>query len=130
MINEYPAGYMLRIKAVDGIIFLAGLSTLAIPALFNFYPGDIDTTVHVTLGALVAVCAVFRVLVAYGSAWLEVVLCVLGIFIFMLPRWMHMSYDPRYATVHLALGAVIAVLAIISGLMTFAQLRSQRSTSA
>jgi len=123
MINEYPAGYMLRIKAVDGIIFLAGLCTLAIPALFHIYPGDIDTTVHVTLGALVALCAVFRVLVAYGSAWLEVVLCVLGAFIFMLPHWMHMSYDPHYATPHLVLGAVIVVLAIISGLMTFVQLR-------
>ena len=130
MLNEYPAGYMNRIKAVDALIFLAGLTILATPAIFHFYPGAIDTSVHITIGALVAVPAIFRVLVAYGSAWLEVVMFVLGFFTFMLPKWMHMSYDPKYNTLHLALGIAIMVLCAISAIMTFAELKKHRPAAA
>ena len=111
---------------LDAIIFLAGACLLAIPAIMGFYPGAIDTTVHVTLGSLICVCAVFRVLVAYGSAWLEIVLCVLGILTLLLPFSMHMRWDPHYNFLHLADGAVVVALSILSALMTFAQLRKIR----
>jgi glucose-6-phosphate-specific signal transduction histidine kinase len=123
MTDEYPAGYMLRIKVLDAIIFLIGLSLLATPAVFGFFPGAFDTTVHVTLGALISVCAVFRILVAYGSAWLEVVLCVLGVLTFFLPCFMHQYWHPQYATPHMIAGAVVVLVSVISGAMTFAYLR-------
>jgi hypothetical protein len=126
MLNEYPAGYVNRIKALDALLFLAGIIILATPAILHFYPGSIDTTVHITIGMLIAVPAIFRVLVAWGSAWLEVVMFVLGFFTFMLPRWMHMSYDPKYNTLHLAVGAAVMVITFISAIMTFAELRKHR----
>jgi hypothetical protein len=129
MINEYPAGYVNRIKAVDAIIFLAGLIVLAGPAIFGFYPGAIETTVHITLGALIATCAVFRVLVAWGSAWLEIVLCALGVLTFLLPKFMHLSYDPKYNTLLMVTGAVIIVFSLISALMTFGELKKHRQTA-
>jgi hypothetical protein len=129
MNQSYPSGYVTRIKAIDSILFLAGLIVLAVPVLFHMYPGDIDVTVHVTLGALIAVPAIFRVLVAWGSAWLEVVIFVLGFFTLMLPKWMYMSYDGRYNTLHLAVGGVVMVLALISGIMSFAELRKHREAT-
>ena len=126
MTNEYPPAYILRIKAIDTISFLIGLVMLAIPAVHRFFPGDIDTTVHVALGCLIAVCAIFRVLVAWGSAWLEIVLFFLGLLVFLLPTFMHMRYEPHYHTVHMIAGAVLMAVSVISALMTFAQLRTNR----
>ena|ERR1035437_952623 len=128
MTNEYPAGYIVRIKIIDFLAFLIGLALLAIPAIHRFFPGDIDTSVHVAMGALVAVCAIFRVMVAWGSLWLEIVLAFLGFLTMRLPAFMHMQYDPHYNTVHLALGCLLMALAVISGLMTFFELQKSRRT--
>ena len=125
---EYPAPHITRIKILDSLIFLAGLFILAYPAIHNFYPGDIDTTVHVALGCLITVCAAFRVLVAYGSAWLEIVLIVLGLITYRLPHFMHMQWNDHYALAHLIAGVAIIALALISALLTFSQLRKLAPT--
>src|SRR4051812_32399775 len=59
---EYPKSYATKIMALDAISFLIGVGLGASPFLRGILPGDIDTTVHVTLGALIAAMAVFRVL--------------------------------------------------------------------
>ena len=127
MTNEYPASHILAIKVLDGLSFIVGLALLAIPVIHRFYPGDFDTTVHVTLGSLIAVCAIFRVLVAFGSAWLEIVLCALGVLTFSLPHLMHKRFDAHYNYVHLALGISLIALSIISGVFTFFELNRRRS---
>jgi hypothetical protein len=127
MTNEFPPSHILITKILDGILFLAGLFVLAIPAVHHFSPGDIDTSVHIALGSLIAICAIFRVLVAYGSAWLDIVLFVLGTLVFLLPHFMHMKYDPHYHTVHTILGALIMLLSALSAVFTFLQLSKSRT---
>jgi hypothetical protein len=124
MSEEYPPAYVLKIKALDTIIFLAGLAVLAAPIIFRFFPGDLDTTVHATFGAMITTCAVFRILVAYGSAWLEIVLCALGLLTFLLPKFMHMSHDNMYNTFHMLAGGIIILLSLVSAVFTFAHLRT------
>src|SRR3954466_15529284 len=81
METRYPHSHVLRTMALDGLIFIIGASLALSPFLFyylrrdpHFFPGDIDTTSHVALGALIGTLAIFRVAVAYGSLWVEIVL--------------------------------------------------------
>jgi hypothetical protein len=108
----------MKVMALDSLSAIIGLVLLVWPFVERTFPGDIDTTAHVALGALIATAAVFRVLVAYGSLWLEVVLGALGIITWCMPRVQHMAWNPRYATVHVVAGGLIVALALISGAIT------------
>ena len=125
MQSEYPRSHMTRTMLLDGLIVVIGLFMLSMPFIGyfvhhdpHFYPADVDTTSHVALGALIATLAVFRVLVAYGSLWVEVCLFVLGLLVFSLPRIMVMQWHHEYNTTHMLAGGAVMALSVISGLMT------------
>ncbi|HVT79776.1 MAG TPA: hypothetical protein VHM90_03895 [Phycisphaerae bacterium] len=123
---EYPKSHMMKIMGLDMIIFLIGLLLAASPFATRAFPGDIDTTSHVALGALIAVLAIFRVLVAYGSIWIDIVLIAFGVITLSMPRIMHMMYDGTYNTAHLVLGAVIIVFSLISMFLTLPVMKQVR----
>ena len=60
----YPKSHIRRIMALDSLIALLGLTLLLSPFANHAFPGDIDTTAHVALGALIATIAIFRALLA------------------------------------------------------------------
>ena len=121
---EYPRGYVTRIMAIDAVTTLIGLFIAVMPFALGWYPGAFDTTVHVTLGVLIAALGAFRVLLAYGSVWLEIVLIPLGILVLRLPHFMHHEgWDPKYTDTHIAAGAIVIIAAIISGLMTMVEMK-------
>ncbi|HEY4330007.1 MAG TPA: hypothetical protein VGN88_09745 [Phycisphaerae bacterium] len=116
--HNYPKSHVLKIKALDGIIFVIGLAMGVGPFALRTLPGSPETTAHVTLGALIAVFSVFRVLVAYGSFWIEVPLFFLGLIILCLPLIFHMQWNAPYNTAHLAGGGIIMACALISAVIT------------
>jgi hypothetical protein len=118
MLSEYPKAHMTRVMGLDALIFIVGLATLVSPLLMGDYPADIDTTAHVALGALIAVLAVFRVLIAYGAVWIEVCLFFLGLIVLRMPAMTHMQWDPKYNTGHLVAGGAVMVLSVISAALT------------
>jgi heme/copper-type cytochrome/quinol oxidase subunit 4 len=120
-----PLSYVIRIAFVDAIITVIGLSIWLTPLFAGFYPGAFDTTVHVALGALITALSFFRVTLAYLSAWVEIVLIALGILVLRIPHFMHMEWNSKYTMGHMAAGGAIIVLAAISGLMTWVQLKKQ-----
>jgi hypothetical protein len=121
---DYPRGYVTRIMAIDAIITLVGLFIAAMPFAMGWYPGAFDTTVHVAVGVLIATLGAFRVLLAYGSSWVEIVLIPLGIIVLRLPHFMHHEgWDPKYTNTHVAAGAIVIIAAIISGLMTTIEMK-------
>jgi hypothetical protein len=122
-----PLNYVLRIAFADAIITVIGLCIWLTPVFAGFYPGAFDTTVHVTLGALVTALAFFRVTLGYLSAWIEIVLIVLGLLILRIPHFMNMEWNSKYTMGHVSAGAAIIILAVISGLMTFVQLRKMKA---
>jgi len=124
---EYPKSHMMKIMGLDMIIFLIGLLLAASPFAARAFPGDIDTTSHVGLGALIATLAIFRVLVAYGSIWIDIVLIAFGLITLSMPRIMHMMYDARYNTAHLVLGAIIIVFSLISMFLTLPVIKQTRN---
>ena len=125
MERTYPKGHITRTMALDGMIFLIGLAMLAGPFVSRTFPGSLDTTDHVALGALIATLAIFRVAVAYGSIWIEVVLFVLGLVTFCLPRILHMQWSPHYNTGHLVGGGLIMVLSVLSAALTWPVLKQR-----
>lgn len=120
---HYPKSYAARIMVPDAIIFIIGVALMGFPFAKGYLPGDFDTTVHVGLGALIAVLSVFRVLLAYGSSWPEIPTCFLGFLVFMLPTYMHQHWNPAYATPHMAAGIIVMVLSALSFLMTTVEMR-------
>jgi len=123
---EYPRSHVTRTMILDGLIFLIGLALLATPLIGHFYPGDIDTSSHVALGAAIATLAVFRVLLAYGSVWVEVILFFLGLIAMSMPAIMHKSWMHDYTLAHHLGGIGIMLLSVISGLLTLAAAKHTR----
>ena len=121
----YSKSHIMKIMGLDALTCIIGLVLAASPFAMRHYPGDIDTTVHVALGALIATPAAFRMLVAYGSLWVEVVLFFLGLIVLRLPAMMNMQWDGQYRTAHLAAGAAIMVLSVISLLLTIPVLKKK-----
>ncbi len=115
---DYPKSHVVKIMGLDMLIFLIGLLLAAGPFAEQKFPGDFDTTVHVAVGALVAVLAIFRVLVAYGSIWIDIVLIAFGVITMSLPRIQHMMWNPQYNMAHLAAGGAIIVLSLGSLFLT------------
>jgi cytochrome b561 len=109
--------------ALDSLSALLGLVLLAAPFAQHAFPGDIDTTVHVTLGTLLTTLAAFRALLAYGGLWLEALLFIGGILTFLMPRIMHMQWHHPYNSAHLAIGTAIMLLSLLSAALTVPQLR-------
>jgi hypothetical protein len=128
MPTTYPQSHMVKVMILDGLIFCAGLMALATPIIHGFFPGDVDTTAHVAIGALVCLLAAFRVLLAYGAAWMEPPLFVLGLITVCLPRIMHMRWDEQYAMGHYIFGGAIMALAVISVLLTIPAARKAHAT--
>jgi hypothetical protein len=116
--DNYSSGYVMRIMALDAITTIIGLSVWVAPFALGWYPGGFTTTLHVALGALITTLGAFRVLLAYRSEWVEIVLLVLGLFVFLLPHWLHMEWNGNYTTAHRIGGGVVMAVAVISGLMT------------
>jgi hypothetical protein len=118
-------GHMVRIMALDTLSTIVGLAVWLAPfalgfnrAMGTFYRGGYDTMLHVTFGALIATLAAFRVLLAYRSAWVEIVLFVLGLFVCLLPHWLHMEWNATYTTALWVGGGVVMGVALIGGIMT------------
>jgi len=108
----------MKIMILDGLIFLGGLMCLATPVIHGMFPGDIDTTAHVALGALICVLAAFRVLLGYGAAWMEIPIFAFSLIAFMMPRIMHMQWEGHYNHGHMVVGGLMMVLSAISLLVT------------
>jgi len=125
MSRQYPQSHITKVMVLDGLIFLCGLMALATPLIHGFYPADIETTSHVALGALICVLSVFRVLLAYGAAWMELPIFALGLIVFMMPRIMHMRWEEHYNHGHLIFGGAVMVLAVISALVTIPQIKNK-----
>jgi hypothetical protein len=114
----YEKSHMMKVMALDTLTCIIGLLVAAYPFITTLYPGDIDTTSHIALGMLIAAPAAFRVLTAYASLWVEVVLAAFGVLVLLMPKIMHMSWDKHYNTAHLAAGGAIIVLSLISLIVT------------
>ena len=106
METEFSRGYVVRIMALDTLSTIVGLAVWLAPFALGWYPGGFTTTLHVTFGALITTLAAFRVMLAYRSAWVEIVLFVLGLFVILLPHWLHMTWNATYATAHCVGGGV------------------------
>ena len=126
MVNEYPRGHVIRIMALNLLVFLIGFMTLITPFLHGDYPGSLQTTDHVTLGALICILAIFRATLAYGSMWIDVCLFVLGFITFMMPTITSMHWDGHYTSTHMMHGGIIMVVAVISAILTVPHLPSRR----
>jgi hypothetical protein len=118
MDRPYPRSHVTMIMGLNALSFLVGLALLVGPFVTGFYPGDIDTTVHAAVGALIATLAVFRMLLGYGSIWLDVVLIALGAITFLLPTFMHMRWNAHYNMGHMVGGGIVVAVAVISLLIT------------
>jgi uncharacterized membrane protein len=126
MINEYSRGHMIRIGALNMIVFLVGLMTVLTPFIGGMYPGDLQTTDHVALGALICVLSIFRATLGFGSIWIDVCLFFLGLITFCMPRIMSMRWDDHYNSTHLMHGGIIMAIAVISIILTVPNLPSRR----
>ncbi len=124
MERTYSKSHILRIAALDSLSALLGLALLAWPFVTHTFPGSGDTTAHVALGSLITVAAAFRVLLAYGSAWLEIPLFAMGFVTAFLPHIQHMQWNHRYLAAHLAAGIALCALAALSGALTIPVLRN------
>ena len=111
MQREYPKGHMTRIMAIDGLVTVIGLALVAFPFVTHIFPGDVDTTVHVALGALIVILSVFRAALGYGAIWIDFCL-------FQLPSIMHMHWSGRYTGFNMAAGGIVMAVAIIACILT------------
>jgi hypothetical protein len=127
MDKSYPKSHVTLIMGLNMITVLIGLSLVAGPFAKGWYPGSFDTTVHVGLGSLIAALGIFRALLGYGSVWLDVVLVALGALVLGLPSFMHMQWNGGYTMAHLAAGAIVIGVAVISALMTVPVIRRMRT---
>ena len=114
----YTKSDMIKIVPLDGLICIIGLILAASPFIKYNFPADIDTTTHVALGMLIATPAAFRVLTAYASLWVEVVLFFLGLIVLRLPVIMHMQWSDEYNLAHLVLGGAVMALSVLSLIVT------------
>jgi hypothetical protein len=119
----YPKSHIVRIAALDSLAALLGLAILAWPFATHTFPGSGDTTAHVALGALIAVAAAFRALLAYGSLWLEIPLFAMGLITALLPRIQHMQWNHSYLVFHVAAGIALCALAALSAALTLPVLK-------
>ncbi len=122
----YPKGHVTRIMALNSISFIIGLAVAAAPFVKHFFPGDVDTTAHVAVGMLIVVLAIFRVLLGYGSTWIDFCLFWLGLIVFQFPSIMHMHWDSAYTGAHMAGGGIVMVIALISFVMTLPVRRAMK----
>jgi hypothetical protein len=122
----YPKGHVTLMMGLNMVTFLIGLMLAASPFAERAYPGDIDTTAHVALGSLIAALAIFRVLVAYGSIWIDVVLMAFGVLTFCMPRIQHMVWNGRYNMVHMVAGGLVILVAVASLFLTLPVIRKAR----
>lgn len=118
MDKTYPKSHMMMIGGLNMLSVLVGLALFAAPFALRWYPGSVDTTVHVSIGALIATAALFRAALGYGSIWLDVVLVAFGVITFMLPKWMHMQWNAGYTTAHMIGGGIVVVVAVVSLIAT------------
>ena len=118
MQNEYSKGHMMRIMGLDAIVCILGLVLAVTPLIRHNFPADIDTTAHVTVGMLVATLAAFRVLLAYGSIWIDIVLIAFGVLALRMPAIMHMQWNAEYSTLHLVCGGGIVALSVLALILT------------
>jgi hypothetical protein len=81
------------------------------------------------LGTLVAVLAFFRLAIAFGSVWVDVVLAALGLITFMLPENMHMQWNANFTLGHRVAGGVIIAIAVVSFVLTKAALSKLPKTA-
>ncbi|MGN6366759.1 MAG: hypothetical protein ACTHN5_00580, partial [Phycisphaerae bacterium] len=100
-------GHMVSIMALDTLSTIVGLAVWLSPFALGWYPGGYNTMLHVTFGALITTLAAFRVMLAYRSAWVEIVLFVLGLFVGLLPHWLHMECNATYTTAHWVGGGIV-----------------------
>jgi hypothetical protein len=115
---EYPKSHVVKIMGLDMLIFLIGVLLAVGPFVERKFPGDFDTTVHIAVGALVAVLAIFRVLVGYGSIWIDVCLIAFGVITAALPKIQHMLWNQQYSVAHWVAGGVIIVFSLIAMMLT------------
>ncbi len=118
---SYPNSYIYRIAIIDSINVLLGLTLIASPFLMGFYPGSIITTTHVALGVLLAVFSLFRVLVAYRAAWVEMLNLTLAIIIGICPWLFHLETIHHYRNLMLSIAGIVLVASLLSALFTAAQ---------
>lgn len=122
---ELPADFDLRVAAPAALNVLIGLALIALPFLQQFYPGcgpgSGQTTIHVALGAVLTVLALFRASLAYRSAWVDGLIAALGILILTLPWTTPMAWSHRYLTQHVAAGGGGVLLALVGAAATLAR---------
>ncbi len=124
--RDYRRSYRATIMIIDGIMTITGLLVLGLVFTWAKTPGDYEVTLHVTFGALIATLSFFRASMGYGAAWPEFVLFVLGLFVFLLPTWIHMLWDGKYTTAHWTAGGIVMVLSVISAIITTLEVRRMR----
>jgi hypothetical protein len=124
--REYRRSYAARILVLDGIMSLIGLGTVLLVFTWAKTPGDFQVTLHVTFGALIFTLGLFRAIMGYGDWWPEVVLFVLGLFVVLLPHWLSMAWDPKYANGHYVAGGIVMVFSVLSALMTMVEMRGRK----
>lgn len=127
MERQYPKSHITRIMAIDGLVLVIGLALIATPFVKHFFPGDVDTTVHVALGALIAVLSFFRLALGYGSIWIDFCLFWLGLIVLRLPVIMHMQWNSGYNTAHLAAGGIVMAVAVLAAILTIPVNRTFKS---
>ena len=91
-------------------------ATLVLAALLGAVNGLLVAVLR--FPALIATLAVFRMLLGYGSIWLDVVLIALGAITFLLPTFMHMRWNAHYNMGHMVGGGIVVAVAVISLLIT------------
>jgi hypothetical protein len=125
MVYEYARGHTIRIMALNMIIFFVGLFTLATPFMHGEFPGALDTTDHVALGALICVLSIFRAVLAFGSIWIDVCLFALGVIVLSMPTIMHMRWEGHYNFSHMLHGLIIMACSFISTILTIPVLKQR-----
>jgi hypothetical protein len=118
MEKTYPRTHVLTIAALNMLGVVIGLALAIGPFIKHYFPGSFETTVHIALGGLIFVCALFRAVLGYGSIWLDVCLAGMGLIVLMLPKTMHMQWNAGYTTAHLIAGGVVMAVAVLSLILT------------
>lgn len=123
---EYPKSHVVKMMGLNMVTVLIGLILAASPFIERAYPGDIDTTAHAGLGLLIATLAIFRVLVAYGSIWIDIVLIAFGVLTFCMPRIQDQVWNGRYNMAHMVAGGIVILVAVASLFLTLPVIKKSR----
>jgi hypothetical protein len=121
---QYPKSHIHRIAALHSLIALLGLALFAWPFVTHTFPGSGDATNHVTLGTLIAVAAIFRAFLGYGSFWLDIPVFAMGLIALGLPHFTHMQWNHPYQVAHHAAGIAICLLSTLAAALTIPLVRS------